>query len=169
VTAITVRKHNWQGVFRYAWHGELLSREPGHLVLRAIWNGPGEPQVEDLRFVHGDQFIEHYYPGRGYAIWQIEGADGTLKGWYCNISTPVEEQSSVLSFDDLLLDVLVYPDGRWKVLDLDEFETARHEGLSPERALLAEQALDEVLALISQEASPFYFTSEAPRSQRPTS
>jgi hypothetical protein len=159
---VTVRKLNWRGEFKYAWHGEVLERSPERLVLSAIWEGPGEPLVGEISFTAGDRFLEHYYPGRGYAIWQIERADGALKGWYCNISTPVVENDDVLSFEDLLLDVIVYPDGRHAVLDRDEFEDAVAHGLAEERRGLAEGALREVLAAVQAQASPFVFT-DAPR------
>lgn len=157
MSAIVVRKHTWRGVFRYAWHGELAERRPECLVIAAVWNGPGEPAVGELRFVPGDRFLEYYYPGRGYAIWQVEEPDGTVKGWYCNISTPLIEKEESLSFDDLLLDILVYPDGRYAVLDRDEFEAARAEGLPDEQAALAEEALAELLVLIQAAAPPFSF------------
>lgn len=155
MTSIEVRKHDWQGRFRYAWHGALLARRPDRLKLQAIWQGPGEPQVGELCFRRGDRFVERYYPGRGYAIWQVEDADGSLKGWYCNISTPVVEHDGVLSFNDLLLDLLVYPDGRYAVLDRDEFDAARRQGLDAGLARQAEAALAEVLALVEAGAPPF--------------
>jgi predicted RNA-binding protein associated with RNAse of E/G family len=157
-----VRKLDWRGEFRFAWQGEVLERSAEHLLLLAVWRGPGEPVVGEMTFMFGDRFLEHYYPGRGYAIWQIEGATGNLKGWYCNISTPVVETDGVLSFEDLLLDVVAYPDGRYAVLDRDEFEDARRHDLSAERCRLAEAALRQVLGLIQAAAPPFAFTG-APR------
>jgi hypothetical protein len=162
VNTVTVRKYTWRGEFRYAWSGELLAQEPGHLVLLAIWKGPGEPRVGDIAFMAGDRFVEHYYPGRGYAIWQVEQPDGTIKGWYCNISTPVEWQEGDLSFRDLLLDLLVYPDGNSSVLDRDEFVEARREGLADDEAALAESALAELVRMVEAQAAPFRFRSPRP-------
>jgi predicted RNA-binding protein associated with RNAse of E/G family len=115
--------------------------------------------VGDIRFMRGDRFIEHYYPGRGYAIWQIEHPDGLVKGWYCNISTPVEEHDGTLSFRDLLLDLLVYPDGRMVELDRDEFEKAQAAGLDPAEAQVAEAALAEVREMARLGTPPFRFAA----------
>ncbi|HXT34476.1 MAG TPA: DUF402 domain-containing protein [Chloroflexota bacterium] len=158
MNTITVRKHDWRGRFRYAWSGRMVDRTAEHLTIEAIWNGPGEPRVGEITFAMGDRFLEFYYPGRGYAIWQIETPDGSLKGWYCNISTPVEEHDGTLGFRDLLLDLLVYPDGRVAVLDREEFETARHEGLDPREATAAEAALAEVQAMARAGVFPFRST-----------
>lgn len=157
MSTITVRKHDWRGRFRYAWCGELLARTADYLVLEAIWHGPGEPRVGEITFAMDDRFLEYYYPGKGYAIWQIERPGGARKGWYCNISTPVEEHENTLSFRDLLLDLLVYSDGRMVVLDRDEFEAARAEGLDPAEAATAEAALAEVQAMAEARLPPFRF------------
>jgi predicted RNA-binding protein associated with RNAse of E/G family len=159
MSAVTVRKHDWRGRFRYAWNGKVLTRTTDRLIIEAIWNGPGEPEVGGIHFSLGDRFLEYYYPGRGYAIWQIERPDGTLKGWYCNISTPVEEKAGTLSFRDLLLDLLVYPDGRMEVLDRAEVEAAQDEGLDRAEAAAAEAALTELRALVRSGAAPFRFVA----------
>ncbi|HVA90982.1 MAG TPA: DUF402 domain-containing protein [Chloroflexota bacterium] len=166
MSVVTVRKHDWRGSFRYAWSGWMVDRTADHLMIEAIWDGPGEPRVGEITFTRGDRFLEYYYPGRGYAIWQIARPDGSLKGWYCNISTPVEQSGDTLSFRDLLLDLLVYPDGRLSVLDRDEFEAARREGLDPGEAVMAQAALAEVLAIAEAGGAPFRFTAARPSGQR---
>ncbi|HVC80452.1 MAG TPA: DUF402 domain-containing protein [Chloroflexota bacterium] len=158
MSTITVRKHDWRGRFRYAWSGRIVDRTADHLLIEAIWNGPGEPLVGEITFAMGDRFLEYYYPGKSYAIWRIEAPDGHLKGWYGNISTPVAEHDGTLSFRDLLLDLLVYPDGRMTVLDREEIETARHEGLDPADATAAEMALAEVQAMARAGVFPFRST-----------
>ena len=44
-----------------------------------------------------------------------------LRGWYCNIGKPALLDGDCLSYVDLALDLLVFPDGRQFVLDEDEF------------------------------------------------
>jgi len=161
MSAVTVRKHDWRDHFRYAWSGRIMDRTADHLLIEAIWGGPGEPRVGEITFAMGDRFLEYYYPGKGYAIWRIETPDGHLKGWYCNIGTPMEEHDGTLDFRDLLLDVLVYPDGRMTVLDREEFETARHEGLEPADAAAAEAALAEVQAMARAGTFPFHSSTDA--------
>lgn len=152
---VRVEKYDWQGRFCYAWQAAVRRRGDGCLLLEARWQGPGEPAVGKLQFVQGDRFLEFYYPGRHYAIWQVEDRDGRLKGWYCNVSTPVREDASALRFRDLLLDLLVYPDGSWSVLDREELEQARRQGLAPDLAEQAEAAIGELLALLEQRVAPF--------------
>lgn len=160
---LTVRKYTWQGVFRYSWEGEVVTHDDEVMLLVAEWRGPGEPRVGEIHFEAGDRFLEYYYPGRAYAIWQVTSAAGVLKGWYCNIETPLTLHGAYLDFQDLLLDVLVYPDGRYTVLDREEFDQARASGLPAALVALAESALAEVRVLIDTAAAPFSFAAGSAR------
>lgn len=154
---LTVRKHDWRGTFRYAWEGELIEDRPPVLVIAATWQGPGEPAVGEIRFERGDRFTEYYYLDRPHALWKIERPDGALKGWYCNVNTLPVREGTTLSFNDLILDVLVYPDGRFMALDRDEFAAARDAGLSRALAALAEQGIAEIEWLLYHGAPPLNF------------
>lgn len=68
--------------------------------------------------------------------------DNTFMYWYCDIvDYETDESAGTVTSIDLCVDVVVYPDGRLKVLDLDELVQARREGLLTqgqlEHALLA--------------------------------
>ncbi|HZS88992.1 MAG TPA: DUF402 domain-containing protein [Chloroflexota bacterium] len=154
---VTVHKRNWRGEAVYSWQGEVTCSENGHLVLRAVWKGPGTVRVsEEVDFEAGDVFYEHYYHGRPYGLWQVLTPDeGRLKCWYCNVSTPAEIDGRSITFRDLLLDVLLLPDGTTRVLDREDLDRARAEGLDPALAALAEDAVREVLDLIAAGRPPF--------------
>lgn len=154
---VTVTKLNWRGERVYAWHGVVVAREDKHVTLRAVWNGPGTVRVAaEVVFEDGDVFYEHYYAGKPYGLWQVlTPNEATLKCWYCNISTPAEISGETITFRDLLLDVLLLPDGNVQVLDRDDLARAVAEGLDPALATLAEQATREVLDLIARGNAPF--------------
>jgi protein associated with RNAse G/E len=66
----------------------------------------------------GEYFIEtRYYSHKG-----------KLKGTYFNINTPVEVYTSEVRYIDLELDVVLFPDGSYKLLDLDKLEKAENKG-----------------------------------------
>jgi protein associated with RNAse G/E len=155
---VRVQKRDWRGRARYTWEGTVLSQDASCLVILAPWTGPGEPVVGDLQFVRGDRFVEYYYAGMGLAIWQVERSNGEIKGWYCNISRPIQMDGNTISFDDLLLDVVVHADGRYAVLDRDELEQARRDGLPESDANAAEATLQTVLDLIVRQQPPFTFS-----------
>lgn len=155
--SVTVTKLNWRGEKVYAWDGEVAAREGGHVMLRAVWRGPGTVAVaHGVVFEPGDIFYEHYYDGKPYGLWQVLTADEqALKCWYCNVSTPAEFGLGSITFRDLLLDVLLLPDGTPHVLDRDDLERAIDAGLDPALAALAEAAIGEILEIIATGQPPF--------------
>lgn len=77
-----------------------------------------------------------YYLDRGYKISKFLKADGSLLCWYCDIITCEynPEENSMLVID-LLADVKIYPDGRQRVVDLDELSEAFEKRLIDEALL----------------------------------
>jgi protein associated with RNAse G/E len=70
----------------------------------------------------GDRFLELYISGRWFNIYEVHDKDSdAIKAWYCNITRPVKVEKEKLSYDDLALDMLIYPDRSILVLDEDEF------------------------------------------------
>ena len=56
--------------------------------------------------------------------------DNSLIYWYCDVVDYAwNEDNSILTTTDLLIDVLIYPNGQLKVLDLDELADAQDLGL----------------------------------------
>lgn len=76
---------------------------------------------------HGDSC---YYLNKGVKVSRFYTEDNFLICWYCDIVSYAwsEDKSSLIS-TDLLLDILVYPDNTFKILDMDELAQAHVEGL----------------------------------------
>jgi protein associated with RNAse G/E len=72
--------------------------------------------------------ISAYYRKEGFKISRHYGADGTFTRWYCDIIAE-SETSDGLIFSDLLIDVIIFPDGTVRVVDLDEAADALEQGL----------------------------------------
>ena len=77
-----------------------------------------------------------YYLDRGYKISKFIKSDGSLLCWYCDIITyEFDEDRNSLLVIDLLADVKIYPDGRIRVVDLDELSEAFEKRLIDESLL----------------------------------
>ena len=104
--------------------------------------------------LHPKKTLHHgyscYFLERGYKISKFYDHDGRLISWYCDIvSVSCEPQRNTYVFTDLLADVVVYPDGRVRVVDLDELADALRDGLiSSEELQLALRRLDKLLSVI---------------------
>jgi protein associated with RNAse G/E len=147
MTSIQVTKQNiLAGKPPYIYSAQLVERGPNHIVIDARFDKDGI-SMEDIPIKRGDHFIETYYSDRWYNIYEVRsGSEGDLKAWYCNVSYPAEITSVAVTFRDLALDLLVYPDGRQLVLDEDEFATLDVPPEDKEQALAGLQQLKEMFS-----------------------
>ncbi len=72
--------------------------------------------------------ISAYYRKEGFKISRHYGADGTFTRWYCDIITESQAEDGLI-YSDLLIDVVIFPDGTVRVVDLDEAADALEQGL----------------------------------------
>lgn len=100
-----------------------------------------------ITFHHG---CSCYFLKEGYKVSQFYRADNTLLYWYCDIvDYDYEQDTNTLTVIDLLADVVIYPDGRVRVLDLDELAQASEQGLLDQDKLhLALRRLNNLLDII---------------------
>lgn len=77
-----------------------------------------------------------YYLREGFKVSKFYREDGSLLYWYCDIvSYEHQQDTDTYIVIDLLADVIVYPDGFVKVVDIDELVTALNEKLISEDTL----------------------------------
>lgn len=84
--------------------------------------------------------ISAYLPKQGIKTSKLYDAKGNLLYWYNDVGE-VFIEGNIIRFNDLLFDVIVYPDGRITYMDIDEF------ALAVERNLITKE--QEVKALRS--------------------
>ena len=78
-----------------------------------------------------------YFLQDGVKISKFYRSDGELLYWYCDIvQYDFSEDGSSLTVTDLLADVIIYPSGRFKVVDLDELADAKEQGLITDKQLI---------------------------------
>ena len=141
---ITVLKLNTENQVTWRYQGQVIDEQPDRLTLEAYFDRD-DVEFHGIWLRKGDRFVETYFTNRWYNIFEIHARDDdTLRGWYCNVGSPAEIEGATLSYIDLALDLLVYPDHRQVVLDEDEFE---HLDISPQ---VKQQAIDALAALQEQ-------------------
>lgn len=71
-----------------------------------------------------------YFIDKGFKVSKMYTADKKLVYWYCDIiDTSYNPKTNTYVFQDLLADVVVYPDGSVQVLDLDEISELLDSGI----------------------------------------
>lgn len=101
-------------------------------------------------FSHG---CSCYFLKEGIKVSKFYRDDDTLLYWYCDIvDYEMDESANTLIVTDLLTDVILYPDGHVKVVDLDELAEAVERNLITKTQLCQSlRQLNELLTIIDRD------------------
>ncbi|MDE7248166.1 MAG: DUF402 domain-containing protein [Lachnospiraceae bacterium] len=92
-----------------------------------------------------------YFLNKGCKISKFYREDNTLMYWYCDIvEYDYHSETNTYIVTDLLADVIVYPDGFVKVVDLDELADALT------RKLISEETLKKALLSLNNLLNTIY-------------
>lgn len=151
---ITINSRKYDGHIRRTWPGGLISESKDMLVV--IGRFREDVQHDDLGLIkEGTISFEHFWLRRWYNIFRFHEPDGRLRNYYCNITMPPVFTNDVIDYVDLDLDVIVWPDKGYQVLDRDDLEkNAIKYGYPVEVIANAEKSLVEIIALIESGGLP---------------
>ena len=112
-------------------------------VLITKWNTIN-PKTQ---FSHG---CSCYFFKEGIKVSKMYRADGSLLHWYCDIvDYSYDETEESLTVVDLLADVIISPEGRMKVVDLDELaEALERDLITKEQMTTCLRNLNHLLTLL---------------------
>ena len=149
---IIIIKQNHDGEETWRYPGTVVEKTTSKMVVEAFFDRD-DMEFHGMQLCRGDRFVETYYFERWYNMFEIyDRSDNRLKGWYCNISSPVVLSEGKLLYRDLALDLLVFPNGLQIVLDEDEFAALRLSPRDHEQALAALAELQRFFQDQSSEA-----------------
>ncbi|MDK2979904.1 MAG: uncharacterized protein PWQ55_251 [Chloroflexota bacterium] len=118
---LTIVKNDHLGREVWRYPGKLIAQSARGYLFEAHFNR-SDLDFNGMLLKANDLFLELYLLDKYFNIYQIYDRDThELKGWYCNVTKPVVVVDGFIRYDDLALDLLVFPDGRQLVLDEDEF------------------------------------------------
>lgn len=75
-----------------------------------------------------DHGISAYFINDGIKVSKIFNSDGDLVYWYCDIIETIHDNNTY-TFNDLLIDIIIHPDGKVEVVDMDEFADVMENGI----------------------------------------
>ena len=127
-----------------------------------IFEGEFDKEIihKDLGIIRrGTISYEYYWLDRFYNIFRFHEPDGSLRNFYCNVNAPPIFANGVLDYIDLDIDVLVWKDFSFRILDMEDFEeNSIKYGYSEKVIKSAKKSLDELLQMIKTRQFPFDFT-----------
>ncbi len=149
---IVVHKLDEKGAEVWRYSGRLLERTERSILLEARYDNEDQ-DFHGLMLRKGDRFVETFYDDRWYNVFAIfDVHTDVLKGWYCNVTRPAKIEAGHVYAEDLALDLVVLPDGKWKVLDEEQFAD---QDLTLEERQHALNAITELQTLVTRRARYF--------------
>ena len=143
---IIIIKCNHLGQETWRYSGKILREDSLGLIVEAFFNRSDLP-FHGIVLRESDRFLELYPYGKWFNVYEVHDKDtDEVKAWYCNVTRPVKIDNGMLRYDDLALDLLVYPNGKHLALDLDEFRSLKLKNHEQKSAL---QALEELKSLFN--------------------
>lgn len=119
----------------------IVEQNPEYIVTKWTTINP------KTNFTHG---CSCYFLQEGIKLSKMYRHDGSLLYWYCDIvDYSYDEKEETMTVTDLLADVILYPDGRMEVVDLDELAEAMEKDLiTKEQMSHCLRSLNNLLSLI---------------------
>jgi len=107
---------------------KILYRDEKHLITKWIPIKPRDDITSGISCVFLD---------KGWKISAFLGQDDQILYWYCDIvNVRFDEDADTYYLYDLLTDIKIMPDGRVKIIDLDELAAAFEKKLITNRQLI---------------------------------
>ncbi|SIR67154.1 DUF402 domain-containing protein [Natronorubrum thiooxidans] len=132
-------------------HGDVTDWDcDGSLTLERRMRGGGSYDALGVPKEDGDVAVTKFREGRWWYPTTYKDAQGTAKGTYVNVCTPVELFPAAARYVDLHVDVIKQTDGTVKIVDADELEAAVDAGRVStelaEKALSVAEAVERALS-----------------------
>src|SRR5262245_40439693 len=116
---ITVISRAYDLTIRRTWNAKLVRDEPPLIELVGEFNR--DVEHPNLGFIEcGTVSYEYYWLDRWYNVFRFQTPNGELRNYYCNINLPPKFEDGVLDYIDLDIDLLLWPDGKFEVLDRED-------------------------------------------------
>ena len=155
---VTINSLKFDGKIDKSWQAELIKETGEILTLVGVFEKEiVHPHLGTIR--PSTVSYEYYWKSKPFNVFRFHEPEGQLRNYYCNINLPPVFDNNVLEYIDLDIDILVWNDLSYKLLDLDEFlENASKYHYSDEIHQTVLDGKYEVLELIRSKSFPFDYT-----------
>lgn len=154
VQQITINSRKYDQSIRRTWTCNLIERNDSLIMLVGEFDRDVEhPGLGTIS--RGTLSYEYYWHDRWFNIFRFHEPDGALRNYYCNVAMPPTLANCVLDYVDLDIDIVVWPDGKYEVVDRDDFErNALKYGYTEDVRRRAEISVDELIRMIERGELP---------------
>lgn len=158
---VTINSRKFDGKINRSWKANLIAQDDSLLTLV----GEFEKEINHayLGVIRPKTLsYEFYWLNRGYNVFRFHEPDGRFRNFYCNINLPPKFSNDVLDYIDLDIDILVWADFSFQILDSLEYEeNAAKFNYSKELKSGVKKNLQEIIFRIENRNFPFDYKTES--------
>lgn len=151
---ISIQALKYPSHLHYEWKTTRLEQTDSHIFVLAEYGRQLHHYTKQSVFTMKSWTIE-FFPFDAWYTVSADVADGQIQQYYCNINQPAVMKGNTVSFVDLDLDY-VYRNGKWMVVDEDEFESNAIKFAYPVTLIdRAREELERLKEAIREKRFPF--------------
>jgi protein associated with RNAse G/E len=113
--------------FNRSWNAELISTNTFNVLLKGIFNQPVKHSLLGV-ITSGTISLELFWFDKWFNHFIFYSPDGIFLNHYINICEPPVFDSNELYYTDLEADVVVWPDGKYEFVDIEDFNSLQLNG-----------------------------------------
>ncbi len=151
----TVNSCKFDGTIQKTWVCQFVEETSEYLLLLGKFSQ--EINHKKLGLIKLNTICyEYFYKETWFNIFSFYEPTGKFKFYYCNINMPPMIKNNVINYIDLDIDILVYNDLSFEILDEDEFETnSIFFGYTEYLKSKTKESVENLIKMIEQKQFPF--------------
>jgi protein associated with RNAse G/E len=156
----TVNSLKFDGRIHRSWKANLIKETENLIIFEGIFDKEiNHTQLGVIK--RGTTSYEYYWKKGWYNVFRFHEPEGEFRNFYCNINQPPVIENNVLNYIDLDVDILIWQDLTFEILDWDEFQAnVERFNYSLKLQKKVRQSLNEILNLLENRYFPFDFRLE---------
>lgn len=152
---VTINSRKYDGEIHKSWTAQLLSETDELLTFVGSFKTEiNHGKIGVIR--RGTISYEYYWKNKWFNVFRFHEPEGDLRNFYCNLNTLPVLSNRILDYVDLDIDVLIWHDFSYEILDIDEFEFHALKYNYPKHVReKVFSTLEELLSMLEQKEFPF--------------
>lgn len=152
---VTINSRKFDGQIHRSWRAELISETTSLLTFVGEFEKEVvHPSLGVIR--RKTMSFEFYWLNLWFNVFRFHEPDGELRNFYCNVNMPPRFVNRTLDYVDLDLDILVWKDFSYEILDVEEFRENSEKYQYDEITINeAEKSLERLKVMIEKKIFPF--------------
>lgn len=150
---ITIQSYKHDGSLHRTWRDTMVLKTSEHSLI-GVNDHTLVTESDGRRWVTREPALVYFHDKFWFNIITMIREKGV--SYYCNLASPAILDEEALKYIDYDLDIKIFPDGKKRLLDVDEYEEHRRQmGYSKEIDYILKENVKILVDWINNERGPF--------------